>query len=138
MALVAYHAVADGDGDADLFVGNNGQKNALYLNDGKGKLVAAASSAATAGSEYTTSVAWADADGDGDPDLFVGNNAQKSALYLNDGKGKLSAAASSAATAGARAKWPISISIYFCLLFANEVIAHIQILCRDLFCLVNS
>jgi len=78
---VAYHAVADGDGDADLFVGNNGQKNALYLNDGKGKLSAAASSAATAGSERTYAVAWADADGDGDQDLLVGNDGQKNALH---------------------------------------------------------
>merc|ERR1719272_1608413 len=93
-------ADVDGDGDQDLFVGNRGQKNALYLNDGKSKLSAAAPSAATAGSESTWSVAWADADGDGDADLFVGNYGQKNALYLNDGRGKLSAAASSAATAG--------------------------------------
>jgi len=37
---------------------NYGQKSALYLNDGKGKLSAAASSAATAGTESTFAVAW--------------------------------------------------------------------------------
>ena len=61
----------DNDGDLDLAVGNDGQPNRLYQNNG-GELAATPiwSSSIT---YDTTSVAWGDYDGDGDLDLAVGN-----------------------------------------------------------------
>ena len=64
-------ADVDGDGDADLFVGNWGGANELWINDGTGGLTAA-SGGPTAGSSFTYTAAWGDVDGDGDLDLFVG------------------------------------------------------------------
>ncbi len=80
---------ADGDGDLDLFVGNDGQSNQLYINEG-GVLSVGWESTGTAFS--TQSIAWGDADGDGDLDLAVGNGGLLSGdevnqLYRNDGQG---------------------------------------------------
>ena len=76
----------DGDGDLDLAVGNYGQPNRLYRNDGgvltdQRRLVRR--HRMTVRAPY--SVAWGDVDGDGDLDLAVGNNGQPNRLYRNDG-----------------------------------------------------
>ena len=78
----------DGDGDLDLAVGNEGQPNRLYRNDG-GTLTASAVWSSTE-ADYTYSLAWGDYDGDGDLDLAAGSGGPR--LYRNDG-GTLTASA---------------------------------------------
>ncbi len=94
---------ADGDGDADLFVGSGGNalpmnarfmQNRLYMNDGKGRFTSNERALPLSG--LNTAVAKAfDYDGDGDLDLFVGSRSvpaqyglpPRHFLYQNDGKG---------------------------------------------------
>ena len=77
----------DGDGDLDLAVGNDGNPNRLYRNDGIAldgtPVFTRVWSAAQSDPSY--SVAWGDYDGDGDLDLAAGNNDQPNRLYRNDG-----------------------------------------------------
>jgi uncharacterized repeat protein (TIGR01451 family) len=80
----------DGDGHLDLAVGNDGQPNRAYRNDG-GSLALAWTAPLT---EATTALAWGDWDGDGDPDLAVGNRNRPKRIYRNDA-GALSLAWSS-------------------------------------------
>jgi hypothetical protein len=94
---------ADQDGDVDLYVVSGGSdfsendtalQDRLYLNDGKGNLVA---SRASLPEMYTSGsvVATADIDQDGDMDLFVGGRlvpgryplSPRSYLLQNDGNG---------------------------------------------------
>jgi hypothetical protein len=96
---------ADGDGDLDLFVasgsvehepGDAAYRDRLYLNDGSGRLAAAAEGALPDLRESGGAVAAADFDRDGDPDLFVGARSvpgrypetPRSALLRNDGSGR--------------------------------------------------
>jgi hypothetical protein len=77
----------DGDGDQDLVVGNTGELNMLYLNDGSSDPFAGLTTGIPIGTDVdaTTSVALGDVDGDGDQDLVVGNMGELNMLYLNDG-----------------------------------------------------
>ncbi len=77
----------DADGDLDLFCGNYGQSNRLYLNDGFGRFVDATYSRLPGDSDNTEAAVLQDVDGDGDPDLVCGNDAQQNRLWLNDGSG---------------------------------------------------
>ena len=70
----------DNDGDLDLAVGNYGQPNQLYRNQG-GTLIPDATWLPVA--RPTQSVAWGDVNGDGYLDLIVGNNGQANQLYRN-------------------------------------------------------
>jgi hypothetical protein len=77
----------DGDGDLDAVVGNDGEANVLWLNDGNGMFTAAAGNV---GFGSTRSVAIVDPNGDGVPDLWVGNGVNRPEedwVYLNDGVG---------------------------------------------------
>jgi subtilisin-like proprotein convertase family protein len=71
----------DGDGDLDLAVGNDGQPNQLYRNNGASLTLDTAWNPITT---TTQSVAWGDVDGDGDLDLAVGNGDAPNQLYRND------------------------------------------------------
>ena len=77
----------DGDGDLDLAVGNYGQRNKVYLN--QGGVLASTAAWVSDEADWTESVAWGDVDGDGDLDLAVGNgnfyDAQANKVYLNQG-----------------------------------------------------
>lgn len=88
-AVVAFDA--DGDGDADLALGNESPflSEELLLNDGHGAFTRVDAGAFDdVLSESTTSLAAFDADGDGDIDLAVGNATDTpNVLFLNDGAG---------------------------------------------------
>jgi hypothetical protein len=83
------HSVAledvDRDGDLDLVVGNGGQTNRLYLNNGTANPFSGVSgSNISADAHSTRSIVLGDVDGDGDLDVVVGNNGNNR-LYLNNG-----------------------------------------------------
>ena len=63
----------DGDADSDLYVANDFGRNALYLNDGKGRFNEAAQAAGAVDIAAGMGAAFGDLDGDGAPDLYVSN-----------------------------------------------------------------
>lgn len=94
----------DGDGDLDLYIGNESQQtdttdpSALYAigsnaypsqllrNDGEGTFTDVTRAAGVANLRMAKGVAWGDFDDDGDPDLYV-SNIGPNRLYRNDGDG---------------------------------------------------
>ncbi len=95
---------ADGDGDADLFLGSGGNRwpagsrplqDRLFLNDGSGNFSQIAEPFPINGMNTAVALAY-DFDGDDDLDLFVGSRSvpsnygvpPRSYLYLNQGGGK--------------------------------------------------
>ncbi len=83
----------DGDGDLDLFVGNEAQPGAsypsqLWRNDG-GRFVDVAQKAGVQNNRFAKGVAWGDYDDDGDSDLYV-SNFGPNRLFRNDGDGTFS------------------------------------------------
>ena len=81
----------DGDGDLDLYVGNepSGKQpnpSQLFRNEGNGRFTEVAKAAGVANLRFAKGVAWGDMEGDGDPDLYV-SNIGKNRLYRNDGDG---------------------------------------------------
>jgi hypothetical protein len=83
-------ADVDGDGDLDLYVGNErGEAGAfpsqLFRNRGDGTFADAAAELGVTNERLTKGVAFGDFDDDGDPDLFVSNHG-RNRLYRNDGE----------------------------------------------------
>jgi hypothetical protein len=79
----------DGDGDLDLFVGNEATEelrfpSQLFRNDGDGRFTDVAAIVGVQNFRYAKSAAWGDYDDDGDLDLFV-SNMGLNRLYRNDG-----------------------------------------------------
>lgn len=96
----------DDDGDADLYVVNREQNNALYRNDGNGRFTEVACAASIDNTDVGRSAVWIDFDEDSDLDLFVAN-VGANALYRNEGNGIFTDVASDglAATAIAWISW---------------------------------
>ena len=82
-----------GDGWIDIYVGNDGQPNQLWVNqtDGTfrdGGLLSGASVSGAGNAEASMGIDAGDFDADGDEDLFVTNwQTQMNVLYVNDGVG---------------------------------------------------
>ncbi len=79
----------DGDGDLDLYVGNEASEaheypSQLFRNRGDGTFEDVAATAGVSNLRYAKGVAWGDVDNDGDLDLYV-SNFGANRLYLNDG-----------------------------------------------------
>ena len=107
-------ADVDGDGDLDLYVGNEGPlysarrsgrygspegaayPSQLFRNDGDGTFTDVAEAAGTTNDRFAKGVAWGDFDDDGDPDLYV-SNLGPNRLYRNDGDGTFTDVAEAAA-----------------------------------------
>jgi hypothetical protein len=92
-ALGVSTADFDGDGWIDIYVGNDGEANQLWLNqkDGTFKDAAFLSGVAVSGTgnaEASMGIDAGDYDNDGDEDLFITNwLAQMNVLYVNTGGG---------------------------------------------------
>lgn len=82
----------DGDGDLDLYVGNEHDvmtggtyaPSQLFRNRGDGTFEDVAGKAGVRNLRFAKGVAWGDADNDGDSDLYV-SNIGPNRLYRNDG-----------------------------------------------------
>ncbi|MCB0034523.1 MAG: VCBS repeat-containing protein, partial [Anaerolineales bacterium] len=76
----------DNDGDLDLAIGNNGQRNQIYENiSGTLQLdLAQQLGWQAAESLATTAVAWGDWNNDGSIDLAIGNDGQPDLIYTNN------------------------------------------------------
>ncbi len=81
----------DGDGDLDLYVGNEdpdgrSYPSQLFRNNRDGTFTDVAREAGVQNFRFAKGVAWGDYDGDGDPDLYVSNSGPNR-LYRNHGPG---------------------------------------------------
>ena len=90
-------ADVDGDGDADLLVGNanyigTGEQNILLLNNGSGVFTNATAARLPVANDITVNVALADIDGDDDFDAIVNNTSLSvgTRVWINDGTGVFS------------------------------------------------
>ena len=80
----------DGDGDLDLYVGNESGPdrrvpNQLYRNEGDGTFTEVAAGTGADVTGFVKAVAWGDVDNDGRPDLYVSRLRQPNVLLRNDG-----------------------------------------------------
>ena len=81
-SLAPVAADYDGDGDMDLFVGNDFGDDRLYRNDGTGRFEEVSSKIGVDKPVASMSADWGDYDSDGDFDLFVGGMNSGSAWVL--------------------------------------------------------
>jgi hypothetical protein len=92
-ALGVSTADFDGDGWIDIYVGNDGVANQLWINQKNGTFkdtafLAGAAVNGAGNAEASMGIDAGDYDNDGDEDLFVTNwLAQMNILYVNDGRG---------------------------------------------------
>jgi hypothetical protein len=82
----------DGDGDLDLFIGNesddvNKHPCELYRNNGNGTFTECAAASGVAHVGYVKGVGWGDYDNDGRPDLYLSLFGEPNVLFRNAGVG---------------------------------------------------
>ena len=81
----------DGDGDLDLYVGNEsgkeGYPSQLFRNNGDGTFTDVAAQAGVENLRFAKGAVWGDYDGDDRPDLYVSNIGKENRLYHNNGDG---------------------------------------------------
>lgn len=76
----------DMDGDVDLFVANENNKNEnIYRNDGGGNFTKLTAGPLLNQGAHTMSGSWGDYDNDGDLDVFLANDLSNNSLFRNDG-----------------------------------------------------
>lgn len=73
----------DGDGDLDLYVSDWGRNNRMYVNIGDATFVESAKDLGLAKSVHSWMALPFDVDGDGHLDLYVSNDNEPNALYVN-------------------------------------------------------
>ena len=89
----------DGDGDLDLYVGNEdpdgkSYPSQLFRNNGNGTFAEVAEKAGVTNDRFAKAVTWGDMDNDGDADLYV-SNIGPNRMYRNNGDGTFADAAPS-------------------------------------------
>ncbi len=78
----------DGDGDLDVVVGNFGQQDEVWLNDGAGNFTTSELAVACCSDERKTrGLGLADMDGDGDLDIVTGGWQRQNRIFFNNGDG---------------------------------------------------
>ncbi|MEO8148829.1 MAG: CRTAC1 family protein [Bacteroidia bacterium] len=78
----------DSDGDADIFVSNEGNQNEnLYVNDSTGNFTSITTGVLVTAGGKTMSSSWGDYDNDGDQDVVLANDQGNEAFFRNDGAG---------------------------------------------------
>ncbi|MEM7409392.1 MAG: VCBS repeat-containing protein [Myxococcota bacterium] len=81
-SLTPVAADYDGDGDVDLFVGNDFGFDVLYQNDGAGRFSEVSDDVGLDRPVASMGADWGDYDGDGDLDLFVGGMSSNAGWVL--------------------------------------------------------
>jgi hypothetical protein len=100
----------DGDGDLDLYIGNETHEQLdapcqLFRNNGDGTFTDVAEQAGVLNRRFAKSVSWGDYDADGDPDLYVSNLGSANRLYRNDADGTFTDVADRLDVTGPRASF---------------------------------
>jgi len=80
---------ADGDGDLDMVLGNEGPPSRLYFNDGEGKFSEVEGALLETVALHTREVVVFDANNDGHDDIFFANLTSNGGKYERDPRGRL-------------------------------------------------